>query len=465
MRRLFISRAAQATRVTVKPAVLSVDDTGLASPLYRAVWRWHFFAGLICLPFLTLMAVTGALYLFNIEIESIVYRDLYYVTPASHATSLSPEQIVAKAVSPTDKPIRYVPPTGPDRSAEVGVSRQGQQLSVYLDPYTGRKLGELKDSSKLMQVVKQLHSLTIAGRLANYWIEIVAGWAIVLVVTGVFLWWPRGRTGGLVTVRSEPAKRLWWRDLHAVTGVFAAAVILFLAVTGMPWSAFWGQQFGALTNRLGIGLPVYVWGKTPQSTIPMSAQGTVPWTLSQATVPLSTATPTPSPIGLNQAVAQFAQLGLSSGYRINLPSDAQGVYTAMLFPQDVRQERVVHLDQYSGRPLIDVSYADYGIAGKATEWGVSLHTGKQFGRINQLIMLAGCLAIIALAVTSLVMWWKRRPKGQLGAPTRQPGKRIATTALGIAIALGLLYPLLGASMLVAASIEYLIALRGLAADH
>lgn len=441
----------------MKPAAISVDDTSPASPLYRAVWRWHFFAGLICLPFLTLMAITGALYLFNSEIESIVYRDLYYV-PASGAASLSPEQIVANALSPTDKPIRYVPPTGPDRSAEVGVNREGQRLSVYLDPYTGQKLGELNDSSKLMQVIKQLHSLTIAGQLANYWIEIVAGWSIVLVVSGVFLWWPRGREGGVVTVRSEPAKRLWWRDLHAVTGVFAAAIILFLAVTGMPWSAFWGQQFGALTNRLGIGLPVYVWGKTPQSTVPMSEQGTVPWTLTQATVPLSTVPSTPAPIGLNQAVAKFGQLGLSSGYHINLPADVQGVYTAMLFPQDVRQERVVHLDQYSGQPLIDVSYADFGFAGKATEWGVSLHTGKQFGRINQLIMLAGCLAIITLAITSLMMWWKRRPKGKLGAPTRQPGKRIAAGALSIAIGLGLLYPLLGASMLVAAGIEYLMAL-------
>lgn len=444
-------------------AVIPLADGRPASALYRVIWRWHFLAGLVCLPFLLLMAVTGALYLFNSEIESLVYRDLYFVTPARTA-SLAPEQIVARALAPTDKAVLYVPAAAADRSAEVGVSRQGQRLSVYVDPYTGRKLGELDESRKLMAVIKQLHSLTIAGRLANYWIEIVAGWAIVLVLTGVFLWWPRGRSGGVVTLRSAPAKRLWWRDLHAVTGAFAAVVILFLAVTGMPWSAFWGQQFGALTNRLGIGLPAYVWGRTPQSTIPMSAQGTVPWTLTQATVPVSTSASTstsaPAPIGLDQAVAVFSRLGLAPGYRINLPADTQGVYTAMLFPRDVRQERVVHLDQYSGRPLIDVGYADYGIAGKATEWGVSLHTGKQFGLINQLVMLAGCLAIIALAITSLVMWWKRRPSGKLGVPARQPGERMAATALGVAIALGLFYPLLGASMLLAAGLEFLVALKG-----
>ena len=30
-----------------------------ASNLYRAVWRWHFYAGLLVLPFLLVLAVTG----------------------------------------------------------------------------------------------------------------------------------------------------------------------------------------------------------------------------------------------------------------------------------------------------------------------------------------------------------------------------------------------------------------------
>lgn len=30
-----------------------------AASFYRAVWRWHFYAGLMTLPFLILLAVTG----------------------------------------------------------------------------------------------------------------------------------------------------------------------------------------------------------------------------------------------------------------------------------------------------------------------------------------------------------------------------------------------------------------------
>ena len=61
--------------------------------------------------------------------------------------------------------------------------------------------------------------------------------------------------GGVVTVRSQPAKRLFWRDLHAVTGIFAGGVIVFLAVTGMPWSAFWGKEVRQITTQAGWGRP------------------------------------------------------------------------------------------------------------------------------------------------------------------------------------------------------------------
>ena len=56
--------------------------TAIAAELQRAVWRWHFFAGLLVLPFLLWLAVTGALYLYKPEIERQVYADWIHVTPA-----------------------------------------------------------------------------------------------------------------------------------------------------------------------------------------------------------------------------------------------------------------------------------------------------------------------------------------------------------------------------------------------
>lgn len=445
-----------------------VADT---SALYRRVWRWHFYAGLICLPFLALMAVTGGLYVFKAPIESLVYAPLRTVdSPPGHA--LDPQTLVELAlVARPGQAVRFVAPAAPGRSAEVGVSTPAGTVAVYLEPVTGRVLGELRDDHRLMEVVKRLHSLAIAGRWANLWVEVVAGWAIVLVVSGVVLWWPRGRQAGVYRVRGRPAPRLWWRDLHAVTGVTASVAILFLAVTGMPWSAYWGQQFGHLTQALGVGLPPHLFGPGPASTPlePVAGHAT-PWLLSQAPSPRSATAhaghvvapvspadePVSRSIGLNQAARVFAEMKLPAGTPVGLPRGPQGTYAAMSFPDDVRGQRVVHLDRYSGRVLSDVGYRDYGAAGRVIEWGIQIHTGQQFGWVNQLVMAAACVAIVGLAVSAVVMWWRRRPVGRLAAPPRRQGDRAAWSAIAVAVALGLVYPLLGASMVVALLVDALV---------
>ena len=50
-----------------------------AGGLYRAFWRWHFYAGLLVMPVLMLMALTGGLYLFKGEIDGLIYRPLLRV--------------------------------------------------------------------------------------------------------------------------------------------------------------------------------------------------------------------------------------------------------------------------------------------------------------------------------------------------------------------------------------------------
>lgn len=480
------------TPVNVAPAA---TPSATASALYRRVWRWHFYAGLICLPFLALMAVTGALYLYQEPIESLVYARLRQAEPTT-APALDAEALVARAQAAVPgEAVRFIAPSQAGRSAEVGLlTPDGMGVSVYLEPATGQVLGQLRDNEKLMEIVKRVHSLAIAGPVANHGVEIVAGWAIVLVVSGVFLWWPRGRTGtgGVYSLRGRPAQRNWWRDLHAVVGVTAGAAIVFLAVTGMPWSAYWGQQFGRLTNTWGIGLPMYLFGPAPASSLPSSApstlSGDLPWTLSQARLPPSTPpaqanahegphggahadphgehndahsapgsalpqTALAPSIGLNAALRRYAELGLPAGTPVRLPQGPSGAYTAMSFPDDVRGQRVVHLDRYSGAVLANVGYADYGIAGRVVEWGINLHTGRQFGALNRLVMLAGCLSIVALAVSAVVMWWKRRPSGRLAAPPRRTGDRAAWGAVTVAVLLGLFYPLLGASMLAALLVD------------
>ncbi|WP_029352661.1 PepSY domain-containing protein [Bosea sp. 117] len=448
-----------ATTLSAEPGADTASDR--AANLYRAVWRWHFYAGLMVLPFMALLAVTGGLYLFRDAIDRAWHADLKQVV-AREATPLPASRLIDAALAARPgTALKIVVPTTPDSSAEVVVKAESGRRSVYVDPYDGRVLGELADRGTLMWLVRRLHSLAEFGPVANAIIEIVGGWAILLVGTGFYLWWPRRQTGGVISVRGTPRRRVFWRDLHAVTGAFAGLAIGFLALSGMPWSMFWGAKVNEWANSSNYGYPAGVYVDVPMSDEHLAhANGPTTWSLEQARMPESQpASAAPAPIGIDRAVAIIDGLGVSPGYTLSLPASPTGVYSATVYPADLSRQRIVHLDQYSGKPLIDMSYADYGPAAKAMEWGINVHMGQEFGLANQLFMLAICLAIILMSVSAGVMWWKRRPAGSLGVPPAPANRSVMAGLVAIMAVVGVILPLVGASLVVMVALDLAFAWR------
>jgi uncharacterized iron-regulated membrane protein len=446
---------------------LSSSETGTAArsstDLYRAVWRWHFYAGLLVLPFMITLAVTGALYLFRDELDAILHADLKKVEIQQGVESVAPSEMVAAAVAAhPGTAVKYTDPPRADLSAEITINTDGgERLAVYVDPYSGEVLGSLADRGTVMWTVRYLHSLRYFGPVARGVIEIAGGWAILLVDTGIYLWWPRrqGR-GGVLTVRGRPGNRMFWRDTHAVTGILVGFFIVFLAITGMPWSNVWGGKVNEWANGNNFGYPAGVRVAVPMSDEHLHHLGQTSWSLEQARVPESSPAPDAGAgISIDQAVATFDRLGLHRGYAVNIPATPTGVFTGSVYPDDLAQQRVVHLDRYNGEPLIDMSYADYGPLGKWLEFGINVHMGQQFGVANQLFLLVVCAAIVLMSVAAGIMWWKRRPAGSLGVPPEPSDPRVFRGLLAILFVGGVIFPLVGASLIVMLLIDWLIIRR------
>ena len=427
-----------------------------ASSFYAAVWRWHFIAGLVVMPFLCVLAVTGGIYLFSPELDVLIYRDYDRVARAGR-TALPLEALVASAERGSQGGVKQVVVTGdPQRSVRMTVHTPREARTVFVDPYDGKVLGAT-DYGGAMQVVRKLHSLQYFGAKASWLMEIAAGWAIVLSLTGIYLWWPRGAKGGVVTVRGSPAKRLFWRDLHAVTGIFASGVILFLAVTGMPWSDVWGGKVQELATEHHVGRPA-----PPAEVVPdweldhvshHDATSGMPWALEKAPSPSSDASAGRAKITIDEAVARAARAGLPMPFSLTLPAGARGAYVVTHTAARAQDARALYLDQYSGAILDDVPFDRFGPAAKAIEWGIAVHQGQEFGELNRCVMLAGCVAILLLAITSVTMWWKRRPAGSIGVPP-QPAQPAATRVLAaIVVPVAIFYPLVGISLLAAFVLE------------
>ena len=424
-----------------------------ASPVsgaYRAVWRWHFYAGLLTLPVLCVMALTGALYLFKPELEGLVYRDVLTVQPHGPAVSADRWADAAEAGLGGTATAVLVP-AARDQAARISVRIGDRERTAFVDPYSGALLGSVEGEG-LMGVVKQVHSLTLLGKPFNILVEIVAGWAVILVATGIFLWWPRPRDAGVLAIKARDTRgRPFWRDLHAVTGLYAGAVIAFLAVTGMPWSAVWGDAALRMMREAGYGRPSAPGPEALEHAQHHEAPKHTAWALQGLTAP-GQGDPGEA---VQRAVSAADGAGLPRPFTVSIPSGPGQAITVSRETVRAEEARSLYVDPASGRVVVDVGWSSFGSGSKAFEWGIAVHQGQQYGWLNRIVMLSGCVAIWLLAASAMVMWWKRRPKGRLGAPSAPPGPRVRAAVLGIVLPLAVLYPLTGLSLVFCVLIDQL----------
>jgi uncharacterized iron-regulated membrane protein len=411
---------------------------------YRAMWRWHFFAGLVVLPVLALMAVTGALYLYKPEIERFIYHDLIVVP--EEGAMLAPSRLVRAVEARTDEVVtQIVRPAATDESWRLIVRPEGKPpVTVFVNPHDGAILGSISDGG-VMHTVKNLHSLVLAGPIGNRLVEVVAGWAILLVATGVYLRWPRAGNQALA-LRGRPGGRLFWRDLHGTLGFLAAGVILFLAVTGMPWTDVWG---GGLRQVVAANS----WGRPKLPVLPwvVSTREALPWTLRGGGVPAGGR----GDVGVDEVMRIATARGVTGGYSLILPATPGAPYLVVTSVIAAQDARAVTIDAGSGAVVQDIDWRHFGPGAKAVEWGIATHQGQQYGEANRLLMLAACLVLLLLCVTGPVLWWKRRRHGRLAPPPSAPpgaGRMVA----GLMILLGAFFPLTGLSMIAALGGEWLV---------
>jgi len=97
------------------------------------------------------------------------------------------------------------------------------------------------------------------------------------------------------------------------------------------------------------------------------------------------------------------------------------------------------------------------VVAEGIELGAQLHMGNYFGLAKQHVMLTTCLAIVLLVVSGIVMWCKRRPNGRLAAPAWVSPTRIKG-AVAILILVGVVFLILGVSVIVIFLIDRLVLL-------
>ncbi len=397
-----------------------------SNPLYNTVWRWHFYAGIFVIPFVIILAVTGAIYIFKPQIERWVHPEFFKVDSKGNQIPFAEQVSAAVKTVPNAKAFEYHPGTQPDESAEVRLrNKKGQVFSVFVNPYSGKALGSYEDSSRLTAIAFQLHGGRMGGKWHEYLVELVASWTVVMLLTGLWLWRSKGNGSyeGVFYFRLKNKDRNTWRNVHAVTGFYLSALLGFWLLSGLPWTNISGGVINKVSAFLKAGAPPGIFAPIYKST-PKEGK---------------------KPITLDNVMNVAYNSDLKVPFFIKLPRGEKGVYSIFTKHRLPSEVTFIHIDQYSGKFLLEVRSDNLGFISKMVTFAVKFHEG-QFGLWNQLIGLLVCLAFIGLSASGAAMWWKRRPQGQLGAPVITPNVSVPPIMWGMTIGLGILMPLMGTSL-------------------
>lgn len=440
-----------------------------ANKFYFAAWRWHFYAGLFVIPFLAVLAVTGMAMLWIAWIDG---RDgeRTIVTPLEVAAPLSEQAAAAVMAIPDGTLKQYVAPRSEDVAALFRVDHDGEATMVAVDPYSAKVIDTFPRRSGWYDFVDGIHSDLMLGVTGDRMLETAASLALVLVATGLYMWWPREAGWRAALVPSLTRGRGLWKSLHGVVGIWLSFFLVFFLISGLAWAGIWGGKFVQAWSQF----PAEKWDAVPLSDDTHAnmnhARREVPWALELTPMPASGSTAgidgvTAPAVTLNSVDAFAREIGFGARYQMNLPKGDKGVWTLSRDSMstdstDPMSDRTVHIDQYTGKILADVRYADYSLAGKAMAVGIALHMGA-LGLWSMLANTLVCLSVLFLCVSSLVLWWKRRPAGasRLAAPPLPKEMPLWQGAAFVGIGVSMAFPMAGIALLSVLAIDSLILSR------
>jgi uncharacterized iron-regulated membrane protein len=341
----------------------------------KLLLKLHLWAGLaVSLP-LIVVAATGAYLVYAEDIERALDRQLFFVAPGG--TPLAAQALLERmqAAHPGERVAGCSPAQGPDRSF---MCYTANRIYVYLDPYSGRLLGEQHLEGGLRRTVNLVHRQLLAGDVGHAIVVASTAASIFLILTGLVLWWK-------YKIFSLKRRGGFWRvnfDLHSVLGLYSAVVFLSLAVTGIV---------------IGYGRVVY--------PAILRLSGAPPPTQVRST-------PVQRPGPSLDAVIAAAERTLPGARvtHVGLPNGPTGVFTAFArFPEDraaLGRSRV-QVDRYSGEILrvINTRTANWGQA--LVDATSSIHFGDVLGAPTRLRAFVVGLLVPVQVVAGVLIWWKK----------------------------------------------------------
>ncbi len=360
----------------------------------------HLWLGLPSAAVFLVVALTGAILIYEKDLDRALHPELWRVDAAAPAQSLDVLLPHAQAAAPGHvlKEIRLS--AGPAQPVEF---RFEKGPHVRLDPGTGALLGTRARGDSFFGLVERIHTHLVLGEVGKW---IVAGSSVILVAllaTGLVLWWPKQwrMLTGSVSLALGRKGRAFHFNLHNTLGFWAALPLLAMAVTGAVMGIKpLGEALRGPDRKLSPPTA------TSDAALPAARLDAVHASAAQA-FPGWRELRLHAPRG-HQTEAWRAEAVLAGTPHEHARS------TAWL---DARSAVALRIDHFDTLPL----------GARLRALARPLHDGSLLGRPTQLLMFAAVLVLPVLSVTGVALWWFRRRAAQAQKKCTALGLRTPAT--------------------------------------
>jgi len=374
-------------------------------------------AGLVILT----ACLTGALLVFEKELQMAFNKHRYYVAPGGEKASLAQLEANVKQAFPGSKINSIKVYEDATRSAELSISAPqkktertaaaparggagahpagGRQpgFTVFINPYTGAVLEKYSYQETFFYQVFALHRwlLGTPDSIGKYIVGVATAIFLFIILTGIILWWPK--TKRIMLQRLKIKTNAGWKrlnhDLHLVLGFYSAIFLFIFAFTGLAWSFEWfNKSIYSVTHS----------SMQPPPT-PKSAPGgsTAQITYDEA-----------------YAIAKH-NLNQVAFYTIAAPKDSTDALTVSALPEAAVHESAtdaLYLDQYSGAVIGKLQYSERSLGARVRSTFKPVHTGSIWGLPSKIIAFIVCVLGVSFPITGVVMWLNRTRKKKKARP-------------------------------------------------
>lgn len=383
-------------------------------PSFTKKWsaKLHLWFGLSIGIIVFIVSGTGTMYVFKDEIQGVLRKESMYVKKESITEKpLSIDVLREKVSLETNEkyPISSVEiPLDKNKSYEFLYYEKDKKAwnyfdevkinkLVYVNQYTGEILGIYNEKYDLFPILKAIHwSLLLKSDWGKYVVGIPVVLFIIMLITGIILWWPKKSKKGRFWFNWKNVKT-WKRknyDLHNILGFYASFIALLLSLSGIYFAYPWVKNAFNIALSGSLELPKEKEIKSPDSLLVKNT----------------------SVFDLTAQETRKLYAG-SSSFRIPLNGKNKKGKELKNIPVTVYGEdgkfavrNQIVFDKYSGKLLSNKPHQELNNAEKYANANYDIHTGSYFGLAGKIIWFIAGLICTSLPVTGFLVWLGKKKK-------------------------------------------------------